>query len=95
MVFIIIGLKKTIEKLRDVLQGKNCLHWVTSSARKMGPVYIYFKEILLNDQNRFTLEFSNEIINNEILLSPGKDYYITSMNCDLKLLEDFQLTRIN
>ena len=44
----------------------------------------------MDDQNRFTLDFSNEIIVNEILFSPDKDYYITSMNCDLKLLEDFQ-----
>ena len=56
----------------------------------MEPVYIYFKEALLDDQNRFTLDFSNEIIVNEILFSPDKDYYITSMNCDLKLLKDFQ-----
>ena len=56
----------------------------------MEPVYIYFKEALLDDQNRFTLDFSNEIIVNEILFSPDKDYYITSMNCDLKLLKDFE-----
>ena len=49
----------------------------------MEPVYIYFKETLLDDQNRFTLDFSNEITVNEILFSPDKDYYITSMNCDL------------
>ena len=82
-----------IEKLRDVLQGKNCLRWVINSARKMEPVYIYFKETLLDDQNRFTLDFSNEITVNEILFSPDKDYYITSMNCDLKLLKDFQAHR--
>ena len=61
-----------------------------NSARKIEPVYIYFKEALLDDQNRFTLGFSNEIIVNKILLSADKDYYITSMNCDLKLLKDFE-----
>ena len=60
----------------------------------MEPVYIYFKETLLDDQNRFTLDFSNEITVNEILFSPDKDYYITSMNCDLKLLKIFKLTEI-
>ena len=62
-----------------------------NSARKIEPVYIYFKEALLDDQNRFTFDFSNEIIVNKILFSVDKDYYyITSMNCDLKLLKDFQ-----
>ena len=56
----------------------------------MEPVYIYFKEALLDDQNHFTLDFSNEIIVNEILFSPDKGYYITSMNCDLKLIKGFQ-----
>ena len=61
-----------------------------NSVRKVETFYIYFKEALLDDQNRFTLNFSNEIIVNEILFFPDKDYYISSMNCDLKLLKDFQ-----
>ena len=46
-----------------------------NSARKMEPVYIYFKEAVLGDQNRFTFDFSNEIIVNEILFSPDIVYF--------------------
>ena len=53
-------------------------------------VYIYLKKAFLDDENRFTLDFSDEIIVHQVLLSPEKDYYVTSMNCNLKLLRDFQ-----
>ena len=53
-------------------------------------VYIYLKKPFLEDENRFTLDFSDEIIVHQVLLSPEKDYYVTSMNCNLKLLRDFQ-----
>ena len=55
----------------------------------MTPVYIYFKEALLDDDNRFTLDFANDIYVNQILFSSKCDYYITTLNCDLKLLKDF------
>ena len=55
----------------------------------MTPVYIYFKEALLDDDNRFTLDFANGINVNQILFSSKYDYYITTLNCDLKLLKDF------
>ena len=55
----------------------------------MTPVYIYFKEALLDDDNRFTLDFANDIYVNQILFSSKYDYYITTLNCDLKLLKDF------
>ena len=55
----------------------------------MTPVYIYFKEALLDDDNRFTLDFANEIYVNQILFSSKYDCYITTLNCDLKLLKDF------
>ena len=52
----------------------------------MTPVYIYFKEALLDDDNKFTLDFANV---NQILFSSKYDYYITTYNCGLKLLKDF------
>ena len=55
----------------------------------MTPVYIYFKEALLDDDNRFTLDFANGIYVNQILFSSKYDYYITTLNCDWKLLKDF------
>ena len=44
---------------------------------------------MLDDNNRFTLDFSDGINVCQILFSPKKDYYVTSMNCDLNLLRDF------
>ena len=55
----------------------------------MTPVYSYFKEALLDDDNRFTLDFANDIYVNQILFSSKYDYYIITLNCDLKLLKDF------
>ena len=55
----------------------------------MTSVFIYFKEAMLDDSNRFTLDFSDGINVCQILFSPKKDYYVTSMNCDLNLLRDF------
>ena len=52
----------------------------------MIPVYIYFKEALLDDDNIFTLDFANV---NQILFSSKYDYYTTTLNCGLKLLKDF------
>ena len=55
----------------------------------MDPVYIYFEEPSLDDENRFTLDFSDETSVHHVLFSPEKDYYVTSMNCDIQLLKDF------
>ena len=55
----------------------------------MTSAFIYFKEAMLDDNNRFTLDFSDGINVCQILFSPKKDYYVTSMNCDLNLLRDF------
>ena len=55
----------------------------------MTPVFVYFKEAILDDDNRFTLDFSDVINVYQILFSPKNDYYVTSMNCDLNLLRDF------
>ena len=56
----------------------------------MIPVYIYFKETFLDGQNRFTLDFSDEIVVHQILFYPENDYYITSKNCDLNLLKNLK-----
>ena len=55
----------------------------------MDPVYIYFKEVFLDDKNRFTIDFLDEIVVHQLLFSPENDYYVTSMNCDQNLLKDF------
>ena len=62
----------------------------------MRPCFIYFTEI--NDNNKFTLDFSNEEFIQEVNFSTKNDYFITSLNCNLiakenidkkkKLIED-------
>ena len=54
----------------------------------MAPVHIYFKEVLLNYDNWLTLDFASDIYVNQILFFSKYDYYITTFNCDLKLLKD-------
>ena len=48
----------------------------------MEPSFIYFKEIASNENNKFTLEFDQIY---KVHFSPKKDYFITSINCDLNL----------
>ena len=59
--------------------------------QRMTPVFIYFKEAFLDDDNRFTLDFSDSINVYQILFSPKNDNYVTSMNCDLNLLRGFNV----
>ena len=56
----------------------------------MEPIFIYFKEIALNENNKFTLEFSQTDQIYKVHFSPRKDYFITSMNCDLNLEQDIK-----
>ena len=56
----------------------------------MKPIFIYFKEIPLDQNNRFTLYFSNTDIVYEIHFSSNNDYFLTSMNCNLDLFKDFE-----
>ena len=53
-------------------------------------IFIYFKEIALNENNKFTLEFSQTDQIYKVHFSPRKDYFITSMNCDLNLEQDIK-----
>ena len=56
----------------------------------METTFIYFKEIALNENDKFTLEFSQTDQIYKVHFSPRKDYFITSMNCDLNLEEDIK-----
>ena len=51
----------------------------------MKPVFIYFRETPLDENNKFTLYFY-EFVQEIDFLSKNK-YYITSLNCKLKLKE--------
>ena len=51
---------------------------------------MYFKEIALNENNKFTFEFSQTDHIYKVHFSPRKDYFITPMNCDLNLEQDIK-----
>ena len=53
----------------------------------MRPILIYFREMRLDENNKFTLDFSgHEFVQETEFLSKNK-YYITSLNYKLKLKE--------
>ena len=53
----------------------------------MRPILIYFREKCLDENNKFTLDFSDhEFVRKIEFLSKNK-YYITSLNCKWKLKE--------
>ena len=56
----------------------------------MNPAFIYFREIPLKDNNKFTLDFSDEEFVQKINFNKKKDYYIASLNCNLILKEDIK-----
>ena len=45
--------------------------------------FIYFKELTLNNNNKFTSDFSDEEFVQEINFSTNLDYYISSLDCNL------------
>ena len=51
----------------------------------MEPIFIYFKEIALNENNKFMLEFSQTDQIYKVHFSLRKDYFIMSVNFDLNL----------
>ena len=53
----------------------------------MRPVLIYFRETHLHENNKFTLDFSDQEFVQEIEFLSKNKYYITSLNCKLKLEE--------
>ena len=52
------------------------------------PIFIYFREVKLYEHNKFTLERTDQTYT--VHFSPKKDYYITLMNCDFNLEQDFK-----
>ena len=53
----------------------------------MRPILIYFRETHLDENNKFTLGFSDQEFAQEIEFLSKNKYYITSLNCKLKLKE--------
>ena len=49
----------------------------------MNPAFVYCKVSILNDDNKFVLDFSDEEFVHEVNLLNNLDYYVTSLNCNL------------
>ena len=56
----------------------------------MNPAFIYFREIHLKDNNKFTLDFSNEQFVQKINFNKKTDYYVASLDCNLVLKEEIK-----
>ena len=55
----------------------------------MEPIFFYFKETQLGVNNTFTLDISNTELINQINFSIENNYYITTMNCNLVIANDY------
>ena len=55
----------------------------------MEPIYFYFKQTTLDANNKLTLDFSNTELVYQKKFSPKNDYYITTMNCNLIIANDY------
>ena len=53
----------------------------------MKPVFIYFREVPFNDNNKFVLDFSDEELVQRLYFSKKTDYHIASLDCNLILKE--------
>ena len=55
----------------------------------MEPIFFYFKETPHEANNKFTLDFSNTEFVYQINFSNENDYYITTMNCNLVIADNY------
>ena len=51
----------------------------------MRPVLMYFREAHLNEENKFTLDFSDQEFVQKIQFLLKSTYFITTLNCKLKV----------
>ena len=55
----------------------------------MEPIFFYFNETKVESNRKFTLDFLNTELIYQINFSTENDYYITSMNCNLVIANDY------
>ena len=55
----------------------------------MEPIFFCFKETPLRVDNRFTLDFPNTELMYQINVSTENDNYITTVNCNLVIANDY------
>ena len=59
----------------------------------MKPVFIYFREVPFNDNNKFVLDFLGAEFVQRFYFSKKTDYYIASLDCNLILKEETKKDR--
>ena len=52
--------------------------------------FIYFKEMPLDVNNKFVLDFSDEEIAERVYFDKNLNYYISSLDCNLILKEEIK-----
>ena len=57
--------------------------------------FIYFNKLVLGENNKFTLGFSDEEFIQKIKFDKKNDYYIGSLDCNLILKEDIKKDKKN
>ena len=55
----------------------------------MEPMFFYFIGTLLEANNKFTLDFASTELIYQINFSTENDYYITTINCNLVIVNEY------
>ena len=56
----------------------------------MKPLFIYFREIPFDDNNKFVLDFSDDEFVQKVDFEKNVNYYIASLDCNLILKEEIK-----
>ena len=59
----------------------------------MNPDFIYFKELVLDDNNKFVLDFSDEEFIQKINFNKNLNYYIANLDFNLILKEYIKIDK--
>ena len=54
----------------------------------MEPTFIYYNNLTFDDENKFSIDFSNKDTIEGVVFKKNNDYYITSMTCYVDLTVD-------
>ena len=74
---------------RARLSNGTYLYWVEEDS------FIYFKEIPVNDNNKFVLDFSDEEFVQKVYFDKNINHYIASLDCNLILKEEIKKDKKN
>ena len=55
----------------------------------MEPIFFYFKETPIDENNKFVLDFSTTESVYQVNFLTKNDYYVTTVNCNLVIANDY------